>query len=314
MITLLGGEGGTLKSTITSAIATPISLGGEWPHGEGRAPLGRTLIISAEDDPASVIVPRLVANGADRSKIEIIGGILRKSTEVKGAFSIQPEHLAALDSFIRRLGDVRLVIIDPIASYIGSGVDTYKNSEVRSVLDPFAAMAARMGFAVIAITHTAKGKVAGKARFIDSVAFVNVARVAYFADENPAVRGGRMLTLQKNNIIPDGVPILTYHGENVETPNNDGELFSAARIVWDAPGNAGEAMQPPITNTRPRTHDKAIALIQEALKDGCRPMKEVMLLGVDQGISGRAMARAKDSLGVTSLHQTRHWEWCPPNT
>jgi hypothetical protein len=123
-----------------------------------------------------------------------------------------------------------------------------------------------------------------------------------------------MLTLQKNNIIPDGVPILTYHGENVETPNNDGELFSAARIVWDAPGNAGEAMQPPITNTRPRTHDKAIALIQEALKDGCRPMKEVMLLGVDQGISGRAMARAKDSLGVTSLHQTRHWEWCPPNT
>jgi hypothetical protein len=52
------------------------------------------------------------------------------------------EHLPALESAIKQVADCRLVIIDPISSFLG-GTDSHRNSEIRSLLAPLAAMAAR---------------------------------------------------------------------------------------------------------------------------------------------------------------------------
>jgi putative DNA primase/helicase len=46
-----------------SSIAATISVGGDWPCGEGNAPQGSVLILSAEDGAADTIVPRLIAAG-----------------------------------------------------------------------------------------------------------------------------------------------------------------------------------------------------------------------------------------------------------
>ena len=51
-----------------------------------------------------------------------------------------------------------LVIIDPITSYLGK-VDSHKNADIRSVLEPLGKMAAKRHVTVIANTHLSKAAV-----------------------------------------------------------------------------------------------------------------------------------------------------------
>ena len=62
------GPAETGKSTLVYYIIAKSTVGGEWPV-DGTAPAGKWIILSAEDDWADTIVPRLVANGADLDKV-----------------------------------------------------------------------------------------------------------------------------------------------------------------------------------------------------------------------------------------------------
>ena len=73
--TCIAGEPGTGKSQLSIAIAAAISTGGEWPCGEGRAPLGSVIVLSAEDGAADTIVPRLTAAGANLDRIHIVSAV-----------------------------------------------------------------------------------------------------------------------------------------------------------------------------------------------------------------------------------------------
>src|SRR5690242_15883146 len=56
--TCIAGEPGTGKSQLSIAVIAAVTTGGEWPCGEGQAPLGSAIILSAEDGAADIIVPR----------------------------------------------------------------------------------------------------------------------------------------------------------------------------------------------------------------------------------------------------------------
>ena len=62
--------------------------------------------------------------------------------------------MEALRKKIASLGDVRLVIIDPITAYLGFGtVDSFRTADVRAVLTPLVTLAAEMKVAVIGVMH-----------------------------------------------------------------------------------------------------------------------------------------------------------------
>jgi hypothetical protein len=63
-----------------------------------------------------------------------------------------------LGDLIVKIGDVRLVVFDPITSYMGENIDAYKTADVRRVLDPVAAFAERHRVSILAITHPPKGQ------------------------------------------------------------------------------------------------------------------------------------------------------------
>ena len=129
----LAGEPGVGKSTLLYWMAAVVSVGGEWPAAEGKAPKGSVVLLSAEDGVADTIVPRFLAAGGDPEKLDII-----KAVEVEEGgertFNLRAD-LAALEEKIKAIGDVVLVIIDPITSYLGS-IDSHKNAEVRGSVDP----------------------------------------------------------------------------------------------------------------------------------------------------------------------------------
>ena len=168
-----------------------------WPCNEGRAPVGNVIILNAEDGADDTIVPRLIAAGADLKRVHIVSAVMQEDGKGRRSFNLQAD-LALLEKKIAEIGDVALVIIDPISSYMGK-TDSHKNAEVRSALEPASEMAERMKVAILSITHFSKTGAGnnGKAlhRFIGSIAFVGAPRAA-FAVIQDTDNEGRMLLLQ----------------------------------------------------------------------------------------------------------------------
>jgi putative DNA primase/helicase len=230
-LSLIGGEPGLGKSQLTAAIAAAVTRGNQWPCSQDRAPLGSVVIFSAEDDPRDTIVPRLKGAGADLDRIRIVSGVKGQSDRgvgIERSFNLQID-LPLLEREIQRVGDVRLIIIDPITSYLGR-VDSHKNAEIRSVLEPVAQMAARHGAAVVGITHFSKGGgTSAINRFIGSIGFIAAARAAFVVTTDPDSDdpARRLFVPVKNNLAPRGDGL----SFRIEQCLLDNEVL-ASRIEW----------------------------------------------------------------------------------
>lgn len=75
----------------------------DWPCGEGKAPFGSVIVLSAEDDIEDTIVPRLIAAGADLHRVHIVR-MATKSDGTKRTFSVLTD-LRALRQKIEEIGD-----------------------------------------------------------------------------------------------------------------------------------------------------------------------------------------------------------------
>jgi hypothetical protein len=133
------------------------------------APEGTRCLRNVSPNGASdTIVPRLHAAEADCGRVHIVSAV-RDDTELARGFDLQRD-LASLEDLIAELGDVVAVAIDPISAYLGRGIDSHKNAEVRSVLEPLAQMAERTGIAVLTVTHLSKNGVGSAInRFLGSI-------------------------------------------------------------------------------------------------------------------------------------------------
>jgi putative DNA primase/helicase len=115
---MLAGEPGLGKSQLAAFLAAIVTTSGDWPNGEGSADLGSVIVLSAEDDAADTIIPRLTAAGADLSRVHIVSAVATDDHKGRRLFNLQTD-LSSLEEAIAHLGDVRLVIIDPVSSYLG---------------------------------------------------------------------------------------------------------------------------------------------------------------------------------------------------
>jgi hypothetical protein len=92
--TCFAGEPGTGKSQLSISIIAAITTGGDWRCGEGHAPIGNAIILSAEDGAADTIVPRLIAAGADLDRVHIISAVRNPGRGDNRTFNLQTGILA----------------------------------------------------------------------------------------------------------------------------------------------------------------------------------------------------------------------------
>jgi hypothetical protein len=135
-LTVIGGDPEEGKSQLGVFVSARISTGGAWPNNEGRAQLGSVIILLAEDGAEDTLVPRLIAAGADRSKIHLIEAVRGEDEKGRRTFNLQTD-LELLEAKIAEIGDVQAIIIDPASAYMGKGVDSHNDQAVRGCWRPW---------------------------------------------------------------------------------------------------------------------------------------------------------------------------------
>jgi hypothetical protein len=103
------------KGLISADIIARCTKGGEWPCKEGTAPKGNVIWFTAEDSIENTIRPRLAAAGADLDKVEIVGMAANPDGSER-MFNLATD-LPLLKQKIEEVGNVGLVIIDPVSAY-----------------------------------------------------------------------------------------------------------------------------------------------------------------------------------------------------
>src|SRR5262249_43617772 len=112
---MLAGPPGTGKTNIAIAMAATITTGGHWPDGT-RATNGDVVIWSGEDDADDTLVPRLIANGANMARVQIVSGV----TQGNDQRPFDPAlDMPGLMLTLSRLSEPpALLIVDPIVSAV----------------------------------------------------------------------------------------------------------------------------------------------------------------------------------------------------
>jgi KaiC/GvpD/RAD55 family RecA-like ATPase len=224
-LTLLIGDPGLGKSLLTADIASRITRGTPFPDS-ARCESGSVIFLSAEDDPADTIRPRLDAAGADVSCVHTLEAVRVQLTN--GSLTEKPFNLetdvAALEGAVREHPGVRLIVIDPISAYLG-GVDSHSNAEVRGVLARLATLAAQYNVAVLCVTHLRKSAGAAVYRAVASIAFTAAARAVWAVAPDPEDADRRLLLAVKQNLSADPGGLAF----RIEMAHNN-----VARLAWEA--------------------------------------------------------------------------------
>jgi putative DNA primase/helicase len=307
MLTLFAGDPKLGKSLCTVGISAAVSCGKALPMDPTRREPGSVIMMSAEDDLARVIKPRLEAAGACMDRVHVLESIIVPGSARGHGEPEQPpsermpsilgEDIVAIEDAARELGDCRLIVIDPVTAYL-SGVDDHRNTELRAVLWPLKAMAERLNAAVVLVTHMSKGGATqAKHRVIGSIAWVGACRANFiFIKDGNDPTGRRVLMCDNgSNLAPD-VPTLSYSIEE----RNGGPV-----VAWGTEAlkvTADEALQTLLRDSDQqadrRECDKWLA---EILKEGDPVLVDrIEAAAKHEKLSFDAVKRAKARMGVAS--------------
>jgi hypothetical protein len=308
-VTIIAGEPGLGKSQLTCAIAAAVTTGSAWPFDEGKSPSGSVIILSAEDDAADTIRPRLDAAGADLARVFIISAVERDDGWGRRSFNLQAD-LGLLEMEIDRAGDVVLIVIDPVSSYLGK-VDSHNNAELRAVLEPMGEMAARLGVGILAVTHFNKsGTGSANNRIIGSIAFVAAARAAYVVVRDKTDKDRRLFLPSKNNVGPEGVG-LSFRTQLIKTAN---DIYAPA-IAWEEPVtiSAEEALAVNASKSDAAPQRSAAEeFLRTLVANNPLPVRQIEAEAKEAGLSWTTVKRARDALGIktskTALDGGWMWE------
>jgi len=306
-LTMIAGDPGLGKSLLSIELAKHVTKGIRWPVDDTPCPIGDVVLLSAEDDLADTIRPRLDAAGANPDKVyflESIQEIDKEGELIKRGFSLKRD-VAAIEQVLEQNPQIRLIIVDPISAYLG-GTDSHNNSDIRSVLSPLSELANKKKVAIVVITHLNKGSGQGSAmyRATGSLAFVAAARAVFIVTRDQDDPDRRLFLPIKNNLGTDregfayrviqadnGAPIIDWENETI-TISADDALAT-------------------LSNEDKTDRQDAISFLERELKDGAVDAKELFKSAESCGISRRTLYRAKSDLGVDSYKKdfAGSWAW-----
>lgn len=310
---IFAGAAGTGKTTLAISMAATISKGDCFADGT-KCEKSSVLIWSGEDNPKDTLVPRLMAAGADLSKVHFVGNTTN-NFEIRSfdpATDMQSLMLQAAS-----INDLALLIIDPIVNAVAG--DSHKNGEVRRSLQPVVDFGEVLNCAVLGITHFSKGG-QGKdplERVTGSLAFGALARIVLATAK--IIDGDntrRIICRAKSNIGLDGGGF-TYSLDEKEVKEG---IFSSYAMWGDSlEGAARELLADPeqisISGESKSALEEAKEFLRQLLLNGEESQKTIEDEAKGAGHSWASIRRAKSDLNIISSKSLmdKRWYWKLPN-
>jgi putative DNA primase/helicase len=305
-VTVLDGDPGLGKSTVTLDLASRVTTGSPLPSGEPVGAKGNVILLSAEDGVADTIRPRLEVALADLERVAVIDHV--PDPEGPRPF-VLPGDLPLLAEAIREQGAV-LVVIDPLMAFLGADVKANQDQDIRRAMHPLKDLAERTGVAVLVVRHLNKSGGANAVyRGGGSIGIIGAARAGLLIAKDPEDEQRRVLAVTKNNLAAP-VEALAYRVVN-------DELYDTARIGWDGVSDlsADDLLRGQDPDAPER--DEAETFLRDYLASGPAEVKLIEREAKKLDINARTLRRARERLRIKPRKvgapgQAGHWEWGLP--
>lgn len=235
-LVMFDGDPDLGKSVLWADLVARATNGGPMPDGSTAAGTPcRVLVMSAEDDVADTIVPRLRAAGADMSKVATLP--LRRDKQGRMVPFSLPDDLARLQGALDETG-ARFFVIDPVAAHLSESVNSHNDASLRRAMTPLAAVAQAAGAVGLLIRHLNKDTGNAKALYRGggSIGFIGAARLGWLVASDPDDESRRVLAQQKNNLSRGksaalaykliswrrdlDIPVIAWQGSTAHTAND----------------------------------------------------------------------------------------------
>jgi len=301
---LIAGDPDEGKSLVTCGLTACVTTGKAWPGGAPGSGKGEVVaILSAEDGADTTIKPRLVAAGADLTKVAI--------HDVSESSSLSlVDDLAALERTLAARGATTL-IVDSLNDYVPR-VSTSTANAMKEVLQALARMAHRLNLVVIVITHFNKDEEkSAKYRVLDSVAITATCRSIFYVAPDPEIKGGHLFAHGKHN-LGRKARTLGYRIIGKSVTCDDGQVANIGHLKWYVPNGRDidvDALLRP--SLRPRA--TAEKIIREQLKSGPVLSTQILRAVKKAGVSKETAYAVKRALDVDSRQfaKPKRWFWFP---
>ncbi len=324
IICWLLGKPGQAKSLASIEIVACVTTGRDWPDGEENT-LGpkRVLMYCPEDSMSKVVIPRLIAAGADLDKITILDNkSFRKITgDKKTSRSIAMDKDIPLLSHLikKKFPDIALIVCDPITGIWGSK-KTNIDDEMREITNQLIELCELRNVTFLGVAHTNKRTEASAIHQIQGCSSIaGCAKAAFMFSHDPDSedKHDHLMTLIKGNYtgVDSGLKFksvgteITSSGESIETVKLEFGMVTdmTADDVLDKQKDKNKD-----ENKKLKKVEQAKELIASQLQCGPKLAREMYELGLKEGISDETMKNAYPKLGVRPYKETDGWYWALP--
>ncbi len=294
-ITLLQGDPGCGKSSMMMNLIAELSKGGSAPDGRAFGIPQRIIYQCSEDGAKDTIKPRLIAAGADCRNIAFI------DEEVYSGLTLDDERIREAITEWRP----KLVVIDPIQSYIGNDSDLQIAGKARKLMRRIGMWASTYNCAVVLIGHFSKKESAKDLyRGLGSIDVVAAARSVLQVEKSPEDEDVRIVKQVKNSLDSKGAD-LTFEIR----PSTGLQWLGAASEPSSVSITGGE----PVFESLPKNkHELAAILIKKALENGYEESMENRRIMAEYRIGDKTMNEVKTELGIKPYRKMRTWYWVLP--
>jgi AAA domain len=318
---VISGSPGTNKSMLGVALAACVTNGHDWPDGEKNTLGPREVLIAAtEDDFETTIKPRLMAAGADCSKVIFLANIVSTDDDgrpVRRELDLNGDT-ARLLAMLRANPQILMVILDPLTGFFGD-TDGNDNKKIRPMMQRIAKVCRLTRTAFVLLIHENKRSDANAIdRILGAGAVSQVVRAGLRISKDPKNKpDGRIMANIKGNLSRDnGGMRFSVAGKNVAAW--DGQtLEDIGFIEWGEKHgmSADDAMDEERQAKKGGGEDgklgQAVKIFEEALIGGKRLHRDVHTLLDAAGISAETKRRARWKLGVKSSRSAPWYWWLP---
>jgi DNA repair protein RadA/Sms len=285
-ITLFDGNPGDGKSTVVADLIARLTAGTEWPDGTPVGGAGDVLYITKEDDPRTQVRPR----------IEVAGGDVRRVRFVE-ADLLFPRDIARFRELLAATRP-RLVLMDPLMSYLEGKIRTISDNDVRSaIMTPLAEASREVGCATLVIRHFNKGT--GQSalnRGAGSLGgLAGSARMVLSLTTHPGDPDARVFGVIKSNyearpkalkVVIEPAPVVGFH-------------MTVSRATWVGESDVS------ITDAMERDseqHERVVAAVED-LREILDPRKAVSGLE-SRTVKAQMKARGHTERAITAARRT----------